>query len=160
MHWYFWYNWRTLLWSTWISNLTLFLECNWTSIQDFPKEKDDESDDLRPERPNTGVLGSMATEEEYRDSLLRLFWKTSHDHDVPLAKFIYVFSLYNISSKFYPNAPFLYLSILVLSFYFRTNKVGSELKRLKGCVFSSEIFSSSIKNGHSLKTPARALRKN
>ena len=41
--------------------------------QDFPKENDDESDDLLPERPQPEVLGAMATGEAYRDSLLRLF---------------------------------------------------------------------------------------
>ena len=41
--------------------------------QEFPEDKDDESDDLRQERPQAQQVHGMATGEEYRESILRLF---------------------------------------------------------------------------------------
>ena len=59
-----------------------FLNSQFTSLinitthnftQDFPFERDADSDDLLPEHPRAEVLGAMATGEAYRESLLRLF---------------------------------------------------------------------------------------
>ena len=41
--------------------------------QEFPEDKDDESDDLRQERPQAQQVHGMATGEDYRESILRLF---------------------------------------------------------------------------------------